>query len=84
MRDGKVRDKRTMTIGDESNVCLGVTLWGSVTEAHPYRAGQVIALKGCRVSEFNGKSLNASSHSEDIFLGLRHERAQELTQWMAS
>ena len=84
LRDGKVKEKRSITIGDETNVCIGVTLWGSVAEAHPYRVGQVIALKGCRVSEFNGKSLNASSHAEDIFMGLRHERAQELTRWTAN
>lgn len=61
MKDGKSRDKRTITIGDESNICLNVTLWGTVTEAHPFRTGQVIALKSCRVSDYNGKSLNASS-----------------------
>lgn len=73
MRDGKERDKRTLTIGDESNKCINVTLWGSVVEAHPYRAGQVIALKCCRVSDFNGKSLNASSHGEDIYIeSIRH------------
>ena len=75
MKDGKVKEKRSITIGDESNVCIAVTLWGSVTEAHPYRVGQVIALKGCRVSDYNGKSLNASSHAEDIFIALRHARA---------
>lgn len=63
---------------------INVTLWGSVTEAHKYNAGQVIALKSCRVSDFNGKSLNASSHGEDIFIGsVRHPRADELKQWMA-
>lgn len=73
MRDGKERDKRTLTIGDESNKCINVTLWGPVVEAHPYRTGQVIALKSCRVSDFNGKSLNASSHGEDIYIeSIRH------------
>lgn len=61
MRDGKVKSKRTLTIGDESNSCIGVTLWGAVTEAHSYVPGQVIALKNCRVSDYNGKSLNATS-----------------------
>ena len=87
MKDGKVRDKRTLTIGDETNICIGVTLWGPVTEAHRYGSGQIIALKGCRVSDFNGKSLNASSHAEDIFLGTsmlqKHPRATELNRWMS-
>ena len=84
MKDGKTREKRTLTIGDESNVSINVTLWGSVVEAHRYNAGQVIAFKSCRVSDFNGKSLNASSHGEDIFIGsIRHPRADELKQWSA-
>ena len=84
MRDGKERDKRTLTIGDESNKCINVTLWGAVVEAHPYRTGQVIALKSCRVSDFNGKSLNASSHGEDIFISMiKHPRAEELKRWSA-
>lgn len=84
-RDGKSRMKRTLTIGDESNVCINITLWGAVTEAHSYSSGQVIALKSCRVSDYNGKSLNASSHSEDVFIGgIRHKRAQELTRWLSA
>ncbi len=83
-RDGKSRQKRTLTIGDESNVCIGVTLWGQVAEAHPYSTGQVMALKNCRVSDYNGKSLNASSHSEDVFIGgIKHKRSQELAQWLS-
>jgi len=35
------------------------------------------------VSDFNGKSLNASSHGEDIYIGaIRHERADDLKRWM--
>jgi len=73
-----------LTIGDESNSCIGVTLWGPVTEAHSFRSGQVIALKNCRVSDYNGKSLNASSSPSDIVLekAVRDKRAQELERWM--
>ena len=61
LKSGESRDKRQLTIGDESNVSISVTLWGSVCEAHDYQIGQIVALKGCRVSEYNGRSLNASS-----------------------
>ena len=85
LKDGKERAKRTIVIGDESNVCLNVTLWGAVTEAHPYSKGQVIAMKGCRISDYNGKSLNASSHSEDVFVGtVRHKRGDELKSWISN
>ena len=84
MKDGKVKSKRTLTIGDESNSCIGVTLWGVVTDAHSYQAGQVIALKNCRVSDYNGKSLNATSFPSDIVMGsmLREKRKFELEAWM--
>lgn len=84
MRDGKVRNKRLLTIGDESHVCIGVTLWGSVADAHSYSTGQVIAFKSCRVSDYNGKSLNASSYADEIHVGskVKHERATELEAWV--
>ena len=69
MKDGTMRDKRSLTIGDESHASIGVTLWGTVAQAHPYSSGQVIAMKNCRVSNYNGKSLNASSHADDIVIG---------------
>ena len=34
LKSGEQRDKRALTIGDESNASIGVTLWGSVCEAH--------------------------------------------------
>ena len=85
MRNGSQREKRSMTIGDESNVCIGVTLWGNVAEAHAYSTGQVIAFKNCRVSDYNVKSLNSSSHADDIYIGertIRHKRGQELAAWV--
>lgn len=39
LRSGESRDKRLLTIGDESNVSIGVTLWGNVCEAHDYHSG---------------------------------------------
>lgn len=55
-----------------------VTLWGDSCESHDFQVGQVVALKACRVSEYNGKSLNASSDAADIVLNLSHKRAAEL------
>lgn len=83
LRDGSERRKLSLTIGDESNICIGITLWGPVTEAHNYSVGQIVAFKSCRISDYNGKSLNASSHVSDVFIGnIRHKRAQELQSWL--
>ena len=81
LKDGTSKDKRTLFIGDESKISIGVTLWGSCCEAYKYEVGQVIALKACRVSEYNGKSLNASSDPNDILFNVRHPRGIELEKW---
>ena len=36
LRDGSTRDKCVITLGDESRVSIGVTLWGDLCEAHAY------------------------------------------------
>ena len=85
LKDGSgQRAKRALLIGDESNISISATLWGDTCEAHGYEVGQVIALKACRVSDFNGKSLNASSDPRDIVLNLKHPRATELAKWQKS
>ena len=77
MKDGTSCDKRTLTIGDEQGISIQVTLWRESCESQPYEAGQIIAFRCCRVSEFNGKSLNAGSPS-DIIVSPRHTRAAQL------
>ena len=72
LKDGSQRAKRELLIGDETNISIMVTLWGDICEAQPYKAGQVIALKACRISDYNGKCLNASSDMQDIVLNLKH------------
>lgn len=84
LRDGGQRAKRTLLVGDESNLSISVTLWGDACEAQSYEVGQVIALKACRVSDYNGKSLNASSDLQDIAVGIKHPRALQLSKWYQS
>ena len=78
-RDGQQRDKRTLTIGDESNVSIGLTLWGEACECQDWQVGQVAIFQACRVSDFNGKSLNGSSNPKDSTLTSKHPRFLKLT-----
>jgi len=82
MKTGESRDKRTITIGDEGNVSIGVTLWGIVCEAHDLKIGQIVALRGCRVSEYNGRSLNASSDVGDVLLSPKTPRTLDLQKFL--
>ena len=81
LKDGSSRNKKTLTIGDEGNMSIAVTLWGELCEAHIYEIGQIIAFRGCRISDYNGKSLNASSQPSDLVFNPRHARAHTLAKW---
>ena len=78
LRNGDQREKRTVVVGDEGKVSINLTLWGPCCEANPYQIGQVIAFRNCRVSEYGGRSLNASGDICDIVLNPKHSRALEL------
>jgi len=59
LRSGVAKDKRMVTICDESNLTIQACFWGETTHLfdnctdHP-----VIAIKNVRVVEFLGRSLN--------------------------
>ncbi len=43
----------------------------------------VLAVKGARVSEFGGKSLNAADDHSVLYMNLKHERCNQLQKWYA-
>ena len=58
-QSGAVKDRRNVCIADESNLSIQVSLWGHNARIDGYNDGQVLALRGARVSDYNGKSLNS-------------------------
>jgi ssDNA-binding replication factor A large subunit len=54
---GEMRHKRILTLLDES-AKMQVTMWSSNATLN-YQMGKVIAIRGARVSDFQGKSLNS-------------------------
>jgi len=42
-----------------------------------------LAVKGARVSEFGGKSLNAADDHSVLYMNLKHERCKQLLKWYA-
>jgi len=44
-------------------------------------AGQVLAFKGARISDYGGKSLNAADDHAQCFLEPPHERTRQLQHW---
>lgn len=44
----------------------------------------IVAFKQCRISDYNGKSLNASSTPSDIVLNAPHPRTAQIKKWYSS
>ena len=83
LRDGTKKDRRTVTVGDESNIMIGVTLWGEACHKADFEVGQIIAFRQCRISEYRGKSLNASSAISDTVIQPDHPRTAQLMKWVS-
>lgn len=62
---------------------VSLTMWGDDLcdkNAH-LKAGDVIAIKSARVSEFGGKSLNAASDHAQVFVDLDNAECQKIKKW---
>ena len=43
-----------------------------------------MSLRGARVSDYNGKSLNSGDEHSQIFIDINHKRTDELRRWWAT
>jgi replication factor A1 len=50
--DSSEREKRTITIMDETGYSVAVTLWGQAASIKGLSLDNIIALKNCRVSDY--------------------------------
>ena len=66
LKTGETRDKRNLVIGDDTNFSITVTLWGETATKLDLKPGMMIACKQCKISEYNGKSLNGSSSTGEF------------------
>lgn len=71
---GLEKDRRNVSIVDESGLQIQISLWGGLARRDEYREGQVIALKGSRVSDYGGKSLNSGDEHSLMFIDPEHKR----------
>ncbi|GIX74979.1 replication protein A 70 kDa DNA-binding subunit [Caerostris extrusa] len=55
--------KRDVKLVDRSNKEVSITLWGKEAESFDGSLNPVVAVKGARVSDFNGKSLSVTMSS---------------------
>jgi replication factor A1 len=68
LKDGSVKDKRNIQIMDASHSKVVVSFWGEeACEQVKVVRGDIIAIKGAKVSEYGGKSLNCSGKGCQVF-----------------
>lgn len=76
-----MRDKRTITLTDDSGLSLQATLWGEVAQMNGLEVGTILAIKGAKVSDYGGKSLNISNDCTIEMDPEDQPRYHELYKW---
>lgn len=77
---GKPYDKRDLTIVDQSGYQVRLTIWGNTASSFETTEGSVVAFKGVKVSDFNGKSLSLLS-SGSLAADPQMDEAYRLKGW---
>lgn len=84
LKTGGSKERQSITIADETGASISVTVWGEFCHTLNAKPGMIVAFKQCRVSDYNGKSLNASSSPSDIVLNAPHPRTAQIKKWYSS
>ncbi|KAI0472557.1 replication factor-A protein [Xylariaceae sp. FL0804] len=79
----KPYDKRELTIVDDSQYSVRVTIWGKTADAFAAQPESVVAFKGVKVSDFGGRSLSLLS-SGTMSVDPDIEEAHRLKGWYDS
>ena len=69
---GVHKDRRNVTIVNESKLQIQISLWGLNARFDDYKEGQVMAIRGARVSDYGGKSLNSGDEHSQIHIDPGH------------
>ncbi|KAK9458245.1 hypothetical protein V1511DRAFT_492120 [Dipodascopsis uninucleata] len=80
---GRPYDKRDVVLVDQSNLQVVLSLWGKPAVEFSGQPQDVIAVKGAKVSEFNGKSLSTLM-SSTVTLNPDINEAHKLQGWYES
>lgn len=80
-KSGKELRKRDITLADDSNTSITLTLWGDKTNT-PINVGDVVAVKNVRLGEYGGRSLSAWNSSL-VDTQADHPDAHRLRGWWA-
>ena len=86
LKKGGVKKRLNLTLLDDSGATCRLTLWGEHADT-PWRVGCVTLVKGLKVSDFGGRSLNtsfATAMQVEAEARACHPRAAELARWYSA
>ena len=85
---GRDTSRRNVTLADESGCTVDLTLWGEKAErvgdeikAH-HNQSVVLFVKGCRIGDYNGRTLSTSGSSL-VEIDPNHPKCAQLKSWWA-
>lgn len=74
LKDKRQKVRNYLTVVDDSFTSIVVTLWGEMsTKNQGIIAGDIIAVKGGRISDFGGKTLNAADDHATLIMNPESE-----------
>lgn len=79
LKSGTQKNRKYVTLVDDSGCAISLILWGNICErVYERDINKLLSVKGARVSEFGGRSLNAADNHSSLFIELDHERCRQL------
>ncbi|KAK3769131.1 hypothetical protein RRG08_067108 [Elysia crispata] len=75
--------KRDLQIVDQSGLAVNLTLWGDEANKFDGQGFPIVAVKGARLSDFNGRSLSVSGSSQ-LIVNPETKEAYVLRGWFES
>jgi replication factor A1 len=85
LKTGKTKVRKHVILCDHTLTSISLTLWGeNMVEGVDVRKGDILAIKGARVSDFGGLSLNAADDHATVFINLKSPAAAQLRKWFSN
>lgn len=81
LKSGEYRDKRTVSLADDTGFGCMATFWGEVASHQGIKEGEIVAIKRAKLSDYGGKSLNVSSENTIEFGPTGQKKYDAIKSW---
>lgn len=83
LKSGDSKSRKYLEVTDNTMHSIGISLWGDglCDKTHDLNVGQLVAFKGVRLSDYNGKSLNGSQEQSQVYTEVDDDAARRVMRW---